>query len=51
MRARPTPRREESLMDDRKLDTTPDESYEPPRAEDVATDDVPSVTAAGDTIK
>ena len=30
-------------------ESTQPEAYEPPRAEDVATDDAPSVTAAGGT--
>jgi hypothetical protein len=38
-------------MDDRQpQDVDSDAQYEPPRAEDVTTDDAPSVTAAGKTL-
>lgn len=35
-------------MEDREQDLT-EQEYEPPRAEDVETDEAPSVTAAGQT--
>jgi hypothetical protein len=36
-------------VDERSDERTDQQPYEPPSAEDVATDDVPSVTAAGGT--
>lgn len=36
-------------MDDAKQDPTPEQEYEPPTAQDVETQDAPSVSAAGST--